>query len=62
MTTYLFTYKAKCLHKEDYAKHSGKAVTVLKDSGIKHEGDPLMKVKADDGWEGFAFMSELTPV
>jgi hypothetical protein len=59
---YLFTYKAECLMKPDHIKHSGMTVEIVRNTGIKHGSDLLMEVKADDGWEGYAYMSELTPV
>jgi hypothetical protein len=47
----------------DYTEHRDKKVEIVRklENGVEYdyEGDPMVHIRADDGWEGDAFESEL---
>lgn len=57
---FIFTYTGKVLVKPDYTAHSGKEVIKL--AVIASGDEAIYKIRAEDGWEGYAFESELKEV
>jgi hypothetical protein len=65
--TYRFDYPAAFVTLPDYTAHSGHAVKVLCQLGepdveVGDEFEAMYHIRAEDGWEGSAFASELTEV
>ena len=60
-----FEYPKEFTSLPDYTAHAGQVVTVVRELSADDEyeflGDPMYRVRADDGWEGDAWGSELAP-
>lgn len=69
---YVFNYprKSTTLPDPDYTAHSGQQVMVIAKVSLEEydphwaspEGEPMFKIRADDGWCAFAWQSELSEV
>jgi hypothetical protein len=66
---YRFAYPAQFTSLPDHTLHAGHTVTVLRELGAgesDHHADPtlerMFEIRADDGWTGHAFESELRPL
>lgn len=64
-----FDYPAVFVTLPDYTAHAGQTVLVLRrlrstgpNPEYDYEGDAMYRVRADDGWEGSAWASELEPL
>lgn len=61
-----FDYPAAFTTLPDYTAHAGHVVEIVRPlrEGEEYddEGDPMFRVRAADGWEGDAWLSELQPV
>ena len=67
-----FDYPAVFVTLPDYTAHAGQTVLVTRrlrsrpkgslPAEYDYEGDAMYRVRADDGWEGSAWASELEPV
>lgn len=59
----IFRYPPQMLTLPQYTAHAGQVVTIVREleSGVEYddEGDRMFRVRADDGWEGDAYQSEL---
>lgn len=59
----IFNYPAAFVTLPEYTAHSGQTVTIVRPliAGEEYddEGDPMYEVRADDGWTGHAWESEL---
>jgi len=62
---FVFDYPLAFVTLPLYSEHRGEVVTVVRpltDKEYDYEGDPMYRVRAADGWEGFAWESELAPL
>lgn len=66
MARYRFDYPPEFTTLPEYTAHAGQIVTVLRalrhrgpDAEFEFEGDAMFRIRADDGWEGDAWRSEL---
>lgn len=64
MTRALFTYPSEYKTLEPYRAHSGQVVTIVREliDGVEYEredGERMYLVRADDGWTGHVWESEL---
>ena len=60
----IFNYPAEFTTLPDYSAHRGQRVQVVREliDGVDYDledGDTMFLIRADDGWEGHAFASEL---
>lgn len=68
---YIFNYPKEFTSLQDYTAHAGQKVDIVRpmrsyenypdDGEYNFEGDPMFEIRAEDGWIGHAFESELIP-
>lgn len=65
MTEAIFNYPVEFKSLPEYTAHSGCKVKIIREliDGVEYDRDPdgelMYRVRAEDGWEGDAFESEL---
>lgn len=56
---FIFAYPAEFTLFPEYSAHRGHVVTVVRRATAEEADIAMLRIRADDGWEGFAFPSEL---